>query len=121
MLRLPPPNIAQELAERGNLLAEVRAAGEAELGRVAAEGDPADVVDQLRRAAQFHGAVDALPIEPDVEHPVKAYQRLRMAMIQAERAAVLQARRENRYQEPAILAVLASIDAEETALRMAEK
>jgi CPA1 family monovalent cation:H+ antiporter len=98
-------------------MAEVRAAGEAELDRVVAEGDPDDVVDQLRRAAQFHGAVDSLQVEPEVEHPITAYRRLRMAMIEAERAAVLQARREGRYQEPAILAVLASIDAEETALR----
>jgi CPA1 family monovalent cation:H+ antiporter len=117
MLKLPPPNRAQELSERGNLMAEVRAAGEAELDRVVAEGDPDDVVDQLRRAAQFHGAVDSLQVEPEVEHPITAYRRLRMAMIEAERAAVLQARREGRYQEPAILAVLASIDAEETALR----
>ncbi|GAA2088222.1 Na+/H+ antiporter [Pseudolysinimonas kribbensis] len=121
MLKLPPPNIAQELAERGNLLAEVRSAGEAELDRVVAENDPDEVVDHLRRVAQFHGAVDAMPVEPEVEHPTTAYRRLRMAMIQAERAAVLDARRENRYQEPAVLAVLASIDAEETALRMGEK
>jgi hypothetical protein len=40
-------------------------------------------------------------------------------MIAAQRAAVLQARREGRYQEPAIISVLAAIDAEETALRLA--
>lgn len=118
VLKLPPPNRAQELAERGNLMAEARMAGTAELDRISGETDPAEVIEQLRRAAEFHGAVDVAPIDPDVEHPMKAYQRLRMAMIQAERAAVLDARREGRYQEPAILAVLASIDAEETALRV---
>jgi CPA1 family monovalent cation:H+ antiporter len=45
------------------------------------------------------------------------YKRLRRAMIQAERRAVLQARREGRYQEAAIIEVLARIDAEETSLR----
>ena len=40
-------------------------------------------------------------------------------MIAAQRAAVLQARREGRYQEPAVISVLAAIDAEETALKLA--
>ena len=44
--------------------------------------------------------------------------RLRKTMISAQRAAVLQARREGRYQEPAIISVLAATDAEETALRL---
>ena len=38
-------------------------------------------------------------------------------MLEAERAAVLSARTEGRYQEPAIVAALQAIDAEETALR----
>lgn len=117
-LRLPPPNIAQEFAERGNLMAEAKAAGEAELDTIVVDGDPAEVVAQLRQAAQFHGALDGVPIDPEGEHPLQAYRRLRDAMIQAERRAVLEARREGRYQEPAIRAVLASIDAEETALRV---
>ncbi|MFW8746282.1 hypothetical protein, partial [Mesorhizobium japonicum] len=40
-LRLPPPNVAQEFAERGNLMAEAKAAGTAELGLIVAEGAPA--------------------------------------------------------------------------------
>ncbi len=42
---------------------------------------------------------------------------LRRAMLDAERAAVLNARTAGRYQEPAIVAALQAIDAEETALR----
>jgi Na+/H+ antiporter len=116
-LRLPPPNIAQELAERRNLMAEAKVAGTERLDAVVAEGDSADVVEQLRATAQFHGALDGTEVDEGVEHPLVTYKRLRQSMIQAERAAVLAARREGRYQEPAVLAVLASIDAEETALR----
>jgi monovalent cation/hydrogen antiporter len=118
-LRLPPPNIAQELAERRNLMAEAKSAGTVALDEVTVETDPTDVVAQLRSSAEFHGALDGAEENEGVEHPLRAYKRLRQAMIVAERAAVLQARREGRYQEPAVLAVLASIDAEETALRVA--
>jgi CPA1 family monovalent cation:H+ antiporter len=38
-------------------------------------------------------------------------------MIEAEREAVLAARAEGRYEEPAVRAVLALLDAEEAALR----
>jgi len=46
--------------------------------------------------------------------------RLRRAMIQAQREAVLVARRERRFQEVAVLAALRAIDAEETSLRAQE-
>ncbi len=118
-LRLPPPNLAQELDERRNLMAEAKIAGTAALDEVVVDTDPTDVVAQLRSAAEFHGALDGVQAEEGVEHPLRAYKRLRQAMIVAEREAVLQARREGRYQEPAVLAVLASIDAEESALRVA--
>ena len=48
---------------------------------------------------------------------LESYHRLRKHMILAEREAVLAARRDGRYQEPAIVDVLKAIDAEETSLR----
>jgi monovalent cation/hydrogen antiporter len=120
-LKLPPPNRTQELAERGNLMVEAKAAGREELDKVVSDRDPADVVAQLRQAAEFHSTLDGVPVDDGAEHPLQAYRRLRDVMITAERRAVLQARREGRYQEPAIRAVLASIDAEETALRVPER
>jgi CPA1 family monovalent cation:H+ antiporter len=117
-LRLPPPNIAQELAERRNLTAEARAAGAEELDVVVADDDPAEIVDQLRATAEFHGrALDGAEVADGAEHPLAAYKRLRSSMIQAERRAVLRARAEGRYQEAAVLAVLAAIDAEDASLR----
>lgn len=62
------------------------------------------------------GAVSFIPAVPEVEVQPDL-MRLRMAMLDAERGAVLTARREGRYQEPAIVAALPATDAEETALR----
>jgi CPA1 family monovalent cation:H+ antiporter len=52
----------------------------------------------------------------DEDAPLE-YRRLRRSMIKAERQAVLTARAEGRFQEPAVRSVLAFLDAEETALK----
>ena len=58
------------------------------------------------------------PVADGVEPAQAVFGRLRLAMIEAEREAVLAARREGRYQEPAVRAILASIDAEEVAVQV---
>jgi Na+/H+ antiporter len=117
-LRLPPPNADQELIEAQMLMAEARAAGVAKLDAEARESDDAAVVDRLRNDAALLGESILTPVEGGGEHPQAVFGRLRLAMIEAERAAVLAARREGRYQEPAVRAILASIDAEEVAVRV---
>ena len=87
--------------------------------RPAAKADEQEVLERLRRNSTFLEEAIALPKTEGVEPRLVAYTRLRKTMIAAQRAAVLQARREGRYQEPAIISVLAAIDAEETALRLA--
>jgi Na+/H+ antiporter len=117
-LRLPPPNAAQEMTEKHNLLAEAQAAGlatlEAEVGDSAVDEA---VVTRLRVNAEFLSrAIANEPAEGDEPTPA-IYNRLRRVMIAAEREAVLRARDEGRYQERAVRDVLRSIDSEETALR----
>ncbi|HXR44987.1 MAG TPA: Na+/H+ antiporter [Pseudolysinimonas sp.] len=117
-LKLPAPNLEQEDLERRNLSAEAEAAGLLELEATATDDDPPAVVDRLRSNAAFQQ--ETLAGDPPAdgsEHPMHTYARLRAAMIGAQRRAVLQARKEGRYQDAAVLAVLATIDAEETALR----
>jgi CPA1 family monovalent cation:H+ antiporter len=116
-LHLPAPNIMQETTERQQLMAEARAAGIERLEVEASPDDEVRVIERLRTDAAFLGETldqyepqDALP-------QLKAYFRLRRSMLQAERDAVLRARREGRYQEPAVVSVLKAIDAEETSLR----
>ncbi len=118
-LRLPSPNYDQEHQERFALMAEAEQAGVDDLESRLTGDDDDVVIDRLRMNAAFLEDAIALPKEDGREPRLAAYTRLRKEMISAQRAAVLKARRENRYQEPAIESVLAAIDAEETALRLA--
>ena len=118
-LRLPAPNYDQEHQERFALMAEAEQAGIDELEANRSDGDSDEVIDRLRLNSAFLEESIARPKVEGIEPPLAAYNRLRKIMIAAERAAVLRARRENRYQEPAIESVLAAIDAEETALKLA--
>ena len=116
-VKLPVPNLAQEWTERQMLTIEARAAGVTRLDEAVTPDDEERVVTQLRDAANF--LADALdnPAPPEHEPLASEFNRLRNTMIQAEREAVLAARHEGRYQEDSVQAVLAAIDAEETALR----
>nr|WP_208382616.1 Na+/H+ antiporter [Microbacterium ulmi] len=115
-LHLPPPNRMQELVERRALFAEARTAAIARLDEAATPDDPPRVVALLRTDAGFLGeTLDRYG--PDESIPqLEAKLRLQRLMLEAQRTAVLTARREGRYQEPAIVSALAAIDAEETAL-----
>jgi NhaP-type Na+/H+ or K+/H+ antiporter len=116
-LRLPPPDRSQERVEVQMLLAEAQTAGLARLDAEATDSDEARVIGRLRTNAVF--LADALdnPAPGDAEPLPAAYNRLRRAMIEAEREAVLAARSAGRYQEPAIRSALALIDVEEAALK----
>jgi NhaP-type Na+/H+ or K+/H+ antiporter len=99
-LRLGHTADDQERSDRDRLLDEARAAGLAARDRALADGDdgPGD---------------EALP-ETTAER--LTHDRVRRRMIDAERTAVLDARREGRYPEIAVRAVLGMIDAEDVAL-----
>lgn len=116
-LHLPAPSFTQELTERRLLMAEARAAGIRRLDQEVMPGDEQRIVEQLRADAVFLG--ETLDIYgPDAAIPqLESKLRLRRAMLDSERSAILDARREGRYQEPAIMAALQAIDAEETALK----
>jgi CPA1 family monovalent cation:H+ antiporter len=99
------------------LLAEAQTAGLAQLEQEVTGDEDERVVERLRINAVF--LADALenPTPGESEDATYAYMRLRRSMIKAERAAVLEARSEGRYQELAVRSVLAFLDAEETALK----
>ncbi len=118
LLKLPPPNADQELMEAQMLMAEARAAGVVRLDAEAEASDDAAVIERLRDDAALLGESILTPVDGGGEPPQALFGRLRLAMIDAERAAVLAAREEGRYQEPAVQAILAAIDAEEMAVRV---
>jgi len=118
-LKLPSPNYDQEHQERFALMSEAEQAGVDDLEARITDDDEDEVIERLRMNAAFLEEAIALPKEEGREPRLAAYTRLRKTMIAAQREAVLRARREGRYQEPAIESVLAAIDAEETALKLA--
>jgi CPA1 family monovalent cation:H+ antiporter len=115
-LTLTPPNLAQEKVEMQLLLAEAQTAGLERLHLEAPDEADERVMQRLRTNATFLTDALANPVDGDETLHV-TYSRLRRITIGAERDAVLAARAEGRYQEPAIRSVLAVIDAEEIALK----
>jgi CPA1 family monovalent cation:H+ antiporter len=118
-LHLPARNDLQERTEVKLLMAEARQAGLRRLDETVTPDDEPRVVELLRADAAFLG--ETLDAGADAAWPqLQSMHRLRRAMIQAQREAVLVARRERRFQEVAVLAALRAIDAEETSLRAQE-
>lgn len=116
-LRLPPPDFAQEAGEMERLLAEAQAAGLEHLESQVTGQEDERVIERLRINAVFLSeALENPAPDAEVAAPL-AYRKLRRSMIVAERQAVLEARAEGRYQEPAVRSVLAFLDAEESALK----
>ena len=101
------------------LLAEAQTAGLGQLEAQVTGSEDQRVLERLRINAVFLADTIENPTPEDSEDAPIEYQRLRRSMIKAERQAVLQARSEGRYQEPAVRSVLAFLDAEESALKSA--
>lgn len=116
-LHLPPPNHSQERVEQLMLMAEVQTAGLDRLDELTTEADEEQVLNRLRTNASFVANALEQYTGDGSELRTVAFARLRRQMIAAEREALLSARAEGRYQEPAVAAVLAAIDAEEATLK----
>lgn len=117
-LTLPRPDLDQELIEAQLLLAEAQAAGIDVLDESETRGIDPRVLARLRSNATFLSeSLDTTTTDPNAQSLHASYARLRKVTIAAERAAVLKARAEGRYQEQAVRTALEIIDAEEAALR----
>jgi Na+/H+ antiporter len=116
-LHLPSPDFAQEASEMQRLLAEAQTAGLEHLESQVTGVEDDRVIERLRINAVFLSDALENPSPDAAEDTPLEYRRLRRTMIVAERQAVLTARAEGRYQEPAVRSVLAFLDAEEAALK----
>lgn len=118
LLRLPPPNREQERMEWQQLMAEAQAAGLARLDAEVTDTDEERVISQLRvNSTLIAESIERRSVDLESESLLAGYARLRRIMIQAERNAVLAARMDGRFTEPAVKSVLRAIDAEELSLR----
>jgi CPA1 family monovalent cation:H+ antiporter len=118
-LSLEGPDLEQERVELELLLAEAQTAGLEEL-EAGEEAIDELVAHRLRTNATFlRDALDGATPGSGRRPLQLSYGALREQTLGAERRAVLSARAQGRYQEPAVRAVLGIIDAEETALKVA--
>lgn len=115
-LRLPQPNPDQDRMQIRILMGEAQAAALERLDREITEDDPTEVVTSLRQTARYRMGIGTTD-EQGVAAQPDAYARLRLAMLDAERRAVLDARREGRYEESTISAVLGDFDTIEAAMK----
>jgi hypothetical protein len=115
-MRLPLPNPDQDRMQIRILMGEAQAAAIERLEREVTEDDPDEVVSSLRQTARYRMGIGTTD-EQGVAAQPDAYARLRLAMLDAERRAVLDARREGRYEESTISAVLGDFDTIEAAMK----
>src|SRR5206468_2342467 len=110
----------QDRMQVRTLIAEAQTAALERLEQEAQEDDPDEVVTSLGRTAEYRMGMGVMD-EDGVAAQPDAYARLRLLMLDAERRAVLEARREGRYEESAITAVLGDFDTIEAAMKRSRR
>jgi CPA1 family monovalent cation:H+ antiporter len=119
-LRVPPPDPLDDALARASLLQQASKAGFKELERMGTD-DPHGVLEQVRQRVEQRNfaAWERLSTTPGQESPSELYARVRLAMIEAERARVLEIRSTGTVASDVIRDVLAVLDVEESMLEVA--
>ena len=123
-LRVPSPDAREDALARAALFQKATVAGMTQLEQHAADPDPYGTMEALRRRAEQRdfAAWERLGEEnPDTETPSEAYARLRLEMLQAERAKVLDVRSTGHLPAQVVADVLAALDVEESMLDVRER
>ncbi|HKG52225.1 MAG TPA: Na+/H+ antiporter [Actinomycetales bacterium] len=122
-LGLPGPDPAEDALAQAALLSDVARAGQQRLERELTEDVPEEIVEELRQKAMARAdrAWERLGRSHDeYEPPTAAYLRLRLAMLESEREALIEARDEGRYDDEVLRTVNVMLDAEESLLDRTE-
>src|SRR6478752_3320843 len=118
-LGLPGPDRREDALNQASLMQLATAAGVARLQELRTDNDPPEVVAMLKRRTQERGlaAWERLG-RPTAEAatPSQRYAQLRLAMLDAERAKVLELRRGGEYAHEVLSEVLDRLDVEESML-----
>ncbi|MGH3347047.1 MAG: cation:proton antiporter [Nocardioides sp.] len=112
---------AEDALARAALLHQASEAGLEVLERESGE-DPHAVTDAIRRRIEhrnFSAWEQLGDPEDEIETPAETYTRLRMLMLEAERAKVLEVRDEGSVPQVVVAEVLAMLDVEESMLDVA--
>jgi len=119
-LRVPSPDPMDDALARATLLQQASKAGFVELDRLDVD-DLHGVVDLIRQRTDQRNfaAWERLGTTADEETPSELYSRVRLAMIEAERARVLEIRSAGTTPSEVVAEVLAMLDIEESMLDLA--
>ena len=118
-LRLSSPDPREDALARAALFQEASAAGLRELERYGEDDDVRDTLEELRRRVEqrdFAAWERLAGSAAGAETPSEAYARLRLEMLQAERAKVLEVRSTGRVPHEVVEDVLSALDVEESML-----
>jgi hypothetical protein len=122
ILRMQGPDQREDALNQASLVQLATAAGVARLQELRTDNDPPEVVAMLKRRTQERGlaAWERLgrPLA-ETATPSARYAWLRLAMLEAERAKVLELRRGGEYAQEVLSEVLDRLDVEESMLDMA--
>ncbi|MGA8255958.1 MAG: Na+/H+ antiporter [Nocardioides sp.] len=119
-LRVPSPDPMDDALARATLLQQASKAGFTELDRLDVE-DLHGVADLIRHRIDQRNfaAWERLGTTADEESPSELYARVRLAVIEAERARVLEIRSAGTTPSEVVAEVLAMLDVEESMLDLA--
>lgn len=118
-LRLPSPGAQEDALARAELFHKARVAGLRELDEHVGEDDPHSTVESLRRRVEERDFAEWERLgrdNPDTETPSESYARLRLLMLDAERAKVLEVRSTGQVAHQVLEEVLAALDVEDSVL-----
>ncbi|HET7430959.1 MAG TPA: Na+/H+ antiporter [Nocardioides sp.] len=121
-LDVPGPDPLEDALARATVLQQASKAGFKKLHELEYD-DPHDVFDLLKQRIEQRNfaAWERLGTVADQEAPSELYSRVRLAMIQAERARVLDIRRSGSVASEVVSEVLAMLDVEESMLDVSQQ
>ena len=118
-LRLPGPDPAEDALQEAAVLQGAHRAAMETLDEISTPDDPQDVLDVLRRRGESRAEAAWERLgrpETEYETPSEAYRRLRMAMLEAERAHILKIRDAGLVADEVLQRAQIALDIEESML-----
>lgn len=119
LLRVRGPDPREDALNQASLMQLATAAGVQRLRELRTDSDPPEVVAMLKRRTQERGLAAWERLgrpSSEAATPSQRYAQLRLAMLEAERAKVLELRRGGEYAHEVLSEVLDRLDVEESML-----
>ncbi|MDX6252341.1 MAG: monovalent cation/hydrogen antiporter [Kribbellaceae bacterium] len=122
-MRLPGPDPAEDALQEAAVLQAAHKAAEEVLDRIVTPTDPPEVINLLRQRGEARALAAWERLgrpESEYETPSEAYRRLRMEMLQAERAHILKVRDDGLVADEVLQRAQIQLDIEESILDRVE-